>query len=348
MLDKVKISIDVMGGDNSPDKTLEGLNLFIKRNQNISDYIFYLFGDETIIDQKLNNYKYLKNNYKIFDTKIVVSNELSAMSSIKKGKNSSMWKAIQSQIDLSADVTLSAGNTGVLLVMSKMILKTLENVDKPALAGLWPNENNMNIVLDLGANVECSEKNLIDFSEMGSALFKSLFPNEKAKLSLLNIGSEEIKGTGILKSAYAKLKQLDQLGDFEFRGYIEGNNITKGDTNIIVTDGFTGNIALKTAEGTAEFLTKNLKKALSENIFSKLSSIFSYFSLKRFKDRLDPRKYNGAIFLGLTGPVVKSHGGTDGLGFSYSVELCYKIAKGKLMDKIKSNLSHTQNLNEEI
>ena len=348
MLDKVKISIDVMGGDNSPYKTLEGLNLFAKRNQNINDYIFYLFGDETIINQKLSNFKYLENNYKIFDTKIVVSNELSAMSSIKKGKNSSMWKAIQSQIDLSADVTLSAGNTGVLLVMSKMILKTLENVDKPALAGLWPNENNMNIVLDLGANVECSEKNLIDFSEMGSALFKSLYPNEKAKLSLLNIGSEEIKGTGILKSTYAKLKQLDQFGDFEFRGYIEGNHITKGDTNVIVTDGFTGNVALKTAEGTADFLTKNLKKALSENFLSKLSAIFSYFSLKRFKDRLDPRKYNGAIFLGLTGPVVKSHGGTDGLGFSYSVELCYKIAKGNLMDKIKSNLSHTQNLNEEI
>ena len=348
MLDKVKISIDVMGGDNSPDKTLEGINLFIKRNQNINDYVFYLFGDETIINQKLSNFKYLKNNYKIFDTKIVVTDDLSAISSIKKGKDSSMWKAIQSQIDLTSDVTLSAGNTGVLLVMSKMILKTLDNVYKPALAGLWPNEKNMNIVLDLGANVECSEKNLIDFSEMGSALFKSLFPNEKAKLSLLNIGSEEIKGTGILKSTYAKLKQLDQFGDFEFCGYIEGNNITKGDTNVIVTDGFTGNIALKTAEGTANFLTSNLKKALSENLFSKLSAIFSYFSLKKFKDRLDPRKYNGAIFLGLTGPVVKSHGGTDGLGFSYSVELSYKIAKGKLMDKIKSNLSHTKDLNEKI
>ena len=348
MLEKVKISIDVMGGDNSPDKTLEGINLFIKRNQNINDYVFYLFGDETIINQKLSNFKYLKNNYKIFDTKIVVTDDLSAISSIKKGKDSSMWKAIQSQIDLTSDVTLSAGNTGVLLVMSKMTLKTLDNVDKPALAGLWPNEKNMNIVLDLGANVECSEKNLIDFSEMGSALFKSLFPNEKAKLSLLNIGSEEIKGTGILKSTYAKLKQLDQFGDFEFCGYIEGNNITKGDTNVIVTDGFTGNIALKTAEGTANFLTSNLKKALSENLFSKLSAIFSYFSLKKFKDRLDPRKYNGAIFLGLTGPVVKSHGGTDGLGFSYSVELSYKIAKGKLMDKIKSNLSHTKDLNEKI
>ncbi len=337
-----------MGGENSPEKTLEGINLFIKRNQQAKDFIFYLFGDETIINQKLNNFKYIKNNYKIFDTKIVVTDDLSAISSIKKGKNSSMWKAIQSQIDLNAHVTLSAGNTGVLLVMSKMILKMLENVDKPALAGLWPNDKNMNIVLDLGANVECSEKNLIDFSEMGSALFKSLFPSEKAKLSLLNIGSEEIKGTGILKSTYVKLKQLDQFGDFEFLGYIEGNNITKGDTNVIVTDGFTGNIALKTAEGTADFLTKNLKKALSENFFSKLSAVFSYFSLKRFKDRLDPRKYNGAILLGLTGPVVKSHGGTDGLGFSYSVELCYKIAKGKLIDKIKLNLSHTKNLNEEI
>ena len=346
MLEKVKISIDVMGGDNSPDKTLEGINLFIKRNQNINDYVFYLFGDETIINQKLSNFKYLKNNYKIFDTKIVVTDDLSAISSIKKGKDSSMWKAIQSQIDLTSDVTLSAGNTGVLLVMSKMILKTLDNVDKPALAGLWPNEKNMNIVLDLGANVECSEKNLIDFSEMGSALFKSLFPNEKAKLSLLNIGSEEIKGTGILKSTYAKLKQLDQFGDFEFCGYIEGNNITKGDTNVIVTDGFTGNIALKTAEGTANFLTSNLKKALSENLFSKLSLIFSYFSLKKFRDKLDPRKYNGAIFLGLNGPVVKSHGGTDYIGFYHSIDLCYKIVKGNLMLQIKKNLNHLNNESE--
>ena len=345
---KVKISIDLMGGDNSPDKTIEGINLFLKRYKNKNDYFFYLFGDTDKVENKIKKIKNLKLNYKLIDTKIIVSNELSALSAIKKGKGSSMWESIRSQINLDSNVTLSAGNTGVLLVMSKMILKMLEGIDKPALAGLWPSDEGMNLVLDLGANVECSEKNLIDFSEMGSALFKSLYPNEKAKLSLLNIGSEEIKGTGVLKSTYAKLKQLDQFGDFEFRGYIEGNHITKGDTNVIVTDGFTGNVALKTAEGTADFLTKNLKKALSENFLSKLSAIFSYFSLKRFKDRLDPRKYNGAIFLGLTGPVVKSHGGTDGLGFSYSVELCYKIAKGKLIDKIKSNLSHTRNLNEEI
>ena len=346
MSEKVKIAIDLMGGDNSPDKNLEGINLFIKRNNKIKDYFFYLFGDENKINNKIKNYKNLKNNYKIIHTNIVVSNELSAMSSIKKGKDSSMWKAIQAQTDFLADVTLSAGNTGVLLVMSKMILKTLENVDKPALAGLWPNEKNMNVVLDLGANVECSEKNLIDFSEMGSALYKSLFPEEKAKVALLNIGSEEIKGTGLLKSTFIKLKELDKHGDFEFNGYIEGNQITKGESNVIVTDGFTGNVALKTAEGTANFLTKNLKNALYENLFSKLSLIFSYFSLKKFKDKLDPRKYNGAILLGLTGPVVKSHGGTDGLGFSYSIDVSYKIAKSKLMSKIKSNLENNKILNE--
>ncbi len=346
MTKQVKIAIDIMGGENSPNKNLEGINFFIKRNKNINDCEFYLFGDESIIKDKIKKYKYIKNNFKIFDTKIVVSDELSALSAIKKGKNSSMWNSIQAQIDLGADVSLSAGNTGVLLVMSKMILKTLENVDKPALAGLWPNEKNMNVVLDLGANIECNDKNLIDFSEMGSALYKSLFPDERPKVSLLNIGLEEVKGTELLKSTYLKLKELDKYGDFEFKGYIEGNQITKGDSNVIVTDGFTGNVALKTAEGTANFLTQTLKKTLSENLFSKFSILFSYFSLKRFKDKLDPRKYNGAIFLGLTGPVVKSHGGIDALGFSYSIELCYKIAKGKLIEKIKNNLSHTKSLNE--
>ena len=346
MKESIKIAIDLMGGERSPDKNLEGANLFLERNKKATDCFFYFFGDESQVKKKISKYKHLKNNYKLFDSKIVVSDDLSALSTIKKGKNSSMWNSIQSQIDLGADVTLSAGNTGVLLVMSKMILKTMEDVDKPALAGLWPNKKNMNVVLDLGANVECSEKNLIDFSEMGSALFKSLFPDEKAKVSLLNIGVEETKGTELLRGSYSKLKKLDKFGDFEFKGYIEGNKITNGDSNVIVTDGFTGNVALKTAEGTANFLTNTLKESLSENLFSKISIIFSYFSLKKFKNKLDPRKYNGAIFLGLKGPVVKSHGATDGLGFSYSVELCYKIAKGKLIEKIKNNLSHIKNLNE--
>ena len=343
---KSNISIDLMGGDHSPDKTLKGIDLFVKRYNKENDYFFYLFGDSEIVIPKINKLKYLKSNYKIIDTKITVSNDLSPMSALKKGKGSSMWESIYSQTSLNADVTLSAGNTGVFLVMSKMILKMLEGIDRPALAGLWPNDNGMNLVLDLGANVECSDKNLIDFSEMGAALYKSLFPDVDVKVSLLNIGSEELKGTEILKKAHSKLKILENMGDFKFVGYIEGNQIMSNISNVIITDGFTGNVALKTAEGVANFLTKNLKKYLSENIFSKLSLIFSYFSLKKFKNKLDPRKYNGAIFLGLKGPVVKSHGATDALGFSYSVELCYKIAKGNLKDKIKQNLENVKNLDE--
>ncbi len=183
-------------------------------------------------------------------------------------------------------------------------------------------------------------KHLIDFSEMGAALYKSIFPDHKPKVSLLNIGSEEIKGTEVLKKTYSKLKKLSGDENFIFKGYIEGDKIMSGESNVIVTDGFTGNIALKTAEGTAKFLTDSLKKSLSANIFSKLSIIFSYFSLKKFKSELDPRKYNGAIFLGLNGPVVKSHGGTDAIGFYYSIDLCYRIMKGSLMHQIKNNLSH--------
>ena len=251
-----------------------------------------------------------------------------------------MWNSINSQITDESDISLSAGNTGVLLVISRMLLKTIEQVSKPALAGLWPSKKGTSVVLDLGANIECDENNLIDFSEMGSALYKSLFPEEVASVALLNIGTEEIKGTETIKKAYSKLKTISSYGDFKFNGFIEGNKILEGNSNVIVTDGFTGNIALKTAEGTAKFITDELKKSLTENMLSKVSIIFSYFSLKKFKKKLDPRKYNGAIFLGLKGPVVKSHGSTDSTGFYHSIDLCNRIVKGNLMNKIKKNLSN--------
>jgi len=170
-----------------------------------------------------------------------------------------------------------------------------------------------------------------------------LFPEDVPKVALLNIGSEEIKGTEVLKKAYTKLKDISKHGDFEFNGFIEGNKITDAHSNVIVTDGFTGNIALKTAEGTAKFITDSLKKSLTSTIFAKISVIFSFFALKKFKEKLDPRKFNGAIFLGLKGPVVKSHGATDSIGFYHSIDLCYRIIKGDLMNKIKNNLSHAEN-----
>ena len=340
MTKKITIAIDAMGGENAPKKNIEGLNIFLKKNKSKKDFIVHLYGDKKIIDEEILKLNINNDLIKVVHTDGVVSDEETPLTAIKNSKNTSMWNSIKAQIDGDADISLSAGNTGVLFVISKMILKMMKDVSKPALAGLWPSKKGMSVVLDLGANIECNEKNLIDFSEMGSALYKSIFPSEKPNVALLNIGSEEIKGTEILKKTYSELKNLSSDENFIFNGYIEGNKIMNGESNVIVTDGFTGNIALKTAEGTAKFLTDSLKKSLSENIFSKLSLVFSYFSLKKFKSKLDPRKYNGAIFLGLNGPVVKSHGGTDAIGFYYSIDLCYRIIKGNLMHQIKNNLSH--------
>jgi glycerol-3-phosphate acyltransferase PlsX len=339
MNSKIIIAIDAMGGENAPYKNIEGIALFLKKNKK-NDVFFNIFGKEEILKSELIKNKIPIDVYKIFPTSTVVSDGETPLTAIKNSKESSMWHSINSQVISNSNITLSAGNTGVLFVISRMLLKTIETVSKPALAGLWPNKKNMNVVLDLGANVECDEKNLIDFSEMGAALFKALFPNDTPKVALLNIGSEEIKGTEKLKKAYVKLKEISLYGDFEFNGFIEGNKITNGESNIIVTDGFTGNIALKTAEGTAKFITDSLKESLTSTLLSKFSIIFSYFALKKFKEKLDPRKFNGAIFLGLKGPVVKSHGSTDSVGFYHSVNLCYRIIKGDLMNKIKKNLSH--------
>tara|TARA_B100000579_G_C22740636_1_gene808929 strand:+ start:35 stop:1075 length:1041 start_codon:yes stop_codon:yes gene_type:complete len=337
---KICIAIDAMGGENAPYKNIEAIGLFYKKNKNKNDYFFNIFGDEQKLNIELKKYNIPTNYFKIYHTSSVVSDNETPLTAVKSSKNSSMWNSVYSQVKSESDISLSAGNTGVLLVISRMILKTINGVSKPALAGLWPNLKGMNIVLDLGANIECDEKNLVEFSEMGSALHKALFPKEKTKVALLNVGSEEIKGTEIIKKAHNKLKEISINEDFDFNGYIEGNRITDGESNVIVTDGFTGNIALKTAEGTAKFITDNLKLSLKENIFSKFSILFSYFSLKKFKEKLDPRKFNGAIFLGLNGPVVKSHGSTDSIGFYHSIDLCYNIVKGNLMSQIKDNLSH--------
>ena len=346
MKKKITIAIDAMGGDNSPSKSVKGVGLFLSKNKFKNDFMINLFGDEKQIRKVLNENKITSNNLVITHTDSVVSDDETPLTAIKNSKNTSMWNCIKSQIDGESDISLSAGNTGVLLVISKMILKMIDGVSKPALAGLWPNQKGMNVVLDLGANIECDDNNLIDFAELGSALFKSLFLNEKPFVSLLNIGSEEIKGTEALKKAYKRLNELSNEDNFIFKGYIEGNKMMDGDSNVIITDGFTGNVALKTAEGTAKFITDNLKQSLTKNFITKLSLIFSYFSLKKFKERLDPRKYNGAIFLGLNGPVVKSHGGIDDVGFYHSIDLCYKIIKGNLMQQIKKNLNHLKSENK--
>jgi len=344
MSKKISIAIDAMGGDNSPEKTIEGIKIFLDKNNNNNDFVLNIFGKEEILNEKINKLQLKSNKINIINSNTKVSDEETPLTAIKNSKNTSMWNCIQHQLDGKSDISLSAGNTGVLLVISRMILKMMDEVSKPALAGLWPNKNGMNVVLDLGANIECNDQNLVDFAELGSALFKSLYPNNKPKVSLLNIGSEEIKGTEMLKTASKRLRELSNEENFIYKGYIEGNNIMKGESNVIITDGFTGNIALKTAEGTAKFMVSGLKDALTENFITKISLLFSYFSLKKFKEKIDPRKYNGAIFLGLNGPVVKSHGGIDSIGFYHSIDLCYKIIKGNLMNEIRKNLKHSKSV----
>ena len=334
MTKKIKIAVDAMGGENSPKKVIDAILENTKKNK---DIFFNIFGDENIIKNYIS--KKLDNNiYKIHHTKNKILDTDTPLSAAKKGKDTSMWLTIESVKNKESDIAISAGNTGALFVIAKLNLKMIEKIDKPALSALWPNKKGFNVVLDLGANIECSEKNLLDFSIMGASLYKSLYPNDEAKVALLNIGSEELKGNEIIKNAYQLLNEKKNK-DFKFMGYIEGNNIMEGDVNVIVTDGFTGNIALKTAEGTANFIMNEFKKTMTSNILGKISALINISNLKKTKQKFDPRYYNGAILIGLTSPVVKSHGSTDYIGFSNSINVCKKIIEGDLIQKIKNNIN---------
>ena len=334
MTKKIKIAVDAMGGENSPKKVIDAILENTKKNK---DIFFNIFGDENIIKNYIS--KKLDNNiYKIHHTQNKILDTDTPLSAAKKGKDTSMWLTVESVKNKESDIAISAGNTGALFVIAKLNLKMIEKIDKPALSALWPNKKGFNVVLDLGANIECSEKNLLDFSIMGASLYKSLYPNDEAKVALLNIGSEELKGNEIIKNAYQLLNEKKNK-DFTFMGYIEGNNIMEGDVNVIVTDGFTGNIALKTAEGTANFIMNEFKKTMTSNILGKISALINISNLKKTKQKFDPRYYNGAILIGLTSPVVKSHWSTDYIGFSNSIDVCKKIIVGDLIQKIKNNIN---------
>ena len=333
MSELIKIAVDAMGGDGSPKKIVDGI---IHNHQSKKGSFFKIFGDKEEISKFING-KIDDNYYEIIHTTNSVKSTDSPLEGAKRGKDTSMWLAIESVKNKQADIVISAGNTGALLVVSKLNLKMIDNIDKPALSALWPNKKGMSVVLDLGANIECSSKNLLDFSIMGASLYTSLYPNEKPNIGLLNIGSEELKGNETIKETYQILNEKNSK-NFNFSGYIEGNHLMDGDINVIVSDGFTGNVALKTAEGTANFIISELKIAMTSSIIGKISSLLNISNLKKFKKRLDPRLYNGAIFIGLDSPVVKSHGGTDFIGFSNSLDVCNRIVKGNLIEKIKQNI----------
>ena len=330
---QITIAVDAMGGANSPDKVIDGI---IHHNKRSKDVFYKIFGDKNKISKISNEIK--SDTFEIIHTDEKIEDTDTPLGAAKKGKKTSMWLAIESVKEKNSDIVISAGNTGALFVIAKLNLKMIQNIDKPALSALWPNKKGMSVVLDLGANIECNDKNLVDFSIMGASLFKSLFPDQVPKVALLNIGSEEIKGNEIIKSTYQRLNsQKNDL--YDFMGYVEGDQLMNGDVNVIVADGFTGNVALKTAEGTANFITNELKSALTGSLIGKISSLVNKKNLLKFKERLDPRLYNGAIFIGLDSPVIKSHGSTDYLGFSNSLTVCEKIIKGNLIEKINNNIN---------
>ena len=273
MSDMIKIAVDAMGGDNSPKKIIDGI---IHNHQSNKEVCYKIFGDQNKISEIIKD-KINKDFFEIFHTEDIVKSADSPLEGAKRGKNTSMWLAIESVKKKEADIVVSAGNTGALLVISKLNLKMIENIDKPALSALWPNKKGMSVVLDLGANIECSSKNLLDFSIMGASLYTSLYPNDKPNVALLNIGSEELKGNEIIKETYQILNDKKSI-NYDFAGYIEGNHLMDGQVNVIVSDGFTGNVALKTAEGTANFITSELKTAMTGSLIGKIIEISASFN----------------------------------------------------------------------
>ena len=256
---------------------------------------------------------------------------------VRKGKNSSMGMAIQLVKSGKADAIVSAGNTGALMAMSKLILRPMDGITRPAIAAYFPTIVGESCMLDLGANIECDPKNLIDFALMGSAFSRIILKSSNPSVGLLNVGEESQKGNSIIQDAAALLNNLENK--VNYYGFVEGNDIAEGNVDVIITDGFSGNIALKTAEGTAKLVTFLLERSFKSSIFSKIGYLLSKNGLKKMKDRVDPRKYNGAVLLGLNGIVVKSHGNTDPIGFSNAVKVGYEMVSGNFIEDLKRNIT---------
>ncbi|MGY9025159.1 MAG: phosphate acyltransferase PlsX [Candidatus Pelagibacterales bacterium] len=331
----VSIAVDTLGSETSLYNIIKGLNISFLRNEN---YHFNLFGKKTDITNELKKYKALADNVKIFDC--IESVEMTDKPSevMKSKKDSSMFRSIDSVKIGKSDAVLSCGNTGVLMALALFNLKTLTSIKRPAIASIWPNIKSESIVLDLGANIKSDYQYLIDNAILGASLASILLKIKDPSVGLLNVGKEDTKGNEILQKASSDLIELDKKGHLNYFGFVEGSDISLGITNVVVTDGFTGNIALKTAEGTARMIQNFLKSALSSSFFSKIGSFFASLALKSLKDKLDPRIHNCGIFVGLNAPVIKCHGASDYVGIAYAADLMYLLISSNVNEKIRENL----------
>ncbi|MCX7325690.1 MAG: phosphate acyltransferase PlsX [Hyphomicrobiales bacterium] len=328
----VTISLDAMGGDHGPKVVVPGAAIALERRP---DSRFVMFGDEALVVPLLDQHPKLKAVTTFHHTDVAVKMDDKPSQALRAGRyKSSMWKAIDATKTGEASVTVSAGNTGALMAMSKFCLKSMAHIERPAIAAIWPTVRGESVVLDVGATIGADAAHLYDLAIMGAAMAQIVFDLKRPTVGLLNVGVEEIKGLDAIKEAGRMLREADLL-HLDYRGFVEGDDLGKGTVDVVVTEGFTGNIALKTAEGTAKQIAEYLRAAMGRSIMSRIGYLFAKGAFAALKEKMDPRKVNGGVFLGLDGVVIKSHGGTDAIGFASAVELGYEMARYDLMAKVR-------------
>jgi len=327
------IALDAMGGDHGPEVVVAGAALSLERHPNLS---FLIFGDRLSIEAEIENAPALAARSQVKHTDTVVAMSDKPSQALRRGKGTSMWLTVEAVQNGEADVAVSAGNTGALMAMSKLILRPMVGIERPAIAALWPTVKAECIVLDVGANIGATARQLCDYALMGAAMARALFHVERPTVALLNVGVEEIKGVEEVRQAHAWLKNTDL--PLEYCGFIEGDQIGQGVVDVVVVEGFAGNIALKTAEGTARQISEYLRAAMGRTWISRLGALLAAGGFRVLRDKMDPRRSNGGTFLGLNGIAVKSHGGTDALGFASAIDLAYEMAQSRLTTRLAADL----------
>ena len=342
MSKKYTLSVDALGSETKTTDICHGLSLSLERNIN---YKFLIFGNEKDIKNSISKFKPLNNAVEIINCEQEVSMSDIPSEILKTKKNSSMFEAINSVSKKESDAVLSFGNTGALMTFSLLLIKTLKEIRRPAIASIWPNLNGDSIVLDLGANTKLDSRFLQDNALLGSSLASILFQINNPSVGLLNVGTEDNKGVDELKITAEKLKNLTRRSIINYLGFIEGNDISVGKTNVVITDGFTGNIALKTAEGTAKMIQANLKKAYNSSLISKIGYALSSVALNSARERIDPRVHNCGILMGLNSLVVKCHGESEYRGVSYASDIIYSLLSNNVNEKIQE---YVRKMNESL
>lgn len=328
------VALDAMGGDEGPAMVVAGADVARLNHPGVR---FLLFGDGAKLEPLLAERPGLAAVSTVEHTDRIVTNDTKPSIALRSGRQSSMRLAIDAVAGGRADCVVSAGNTGALMAMAKFALKTLPGIDRPAIASFFPTERGETVMLDLGANIECDADNLVQFALMGAVFCKAVLGYPSPTIGLLNVGAEELKGHDELREAAARLRSMDLPG--RFHGFVEGDDITRGTVDVVVTDGFTGNVALKTAEGTAKLVSHWLRQTFKSSVFASLGYLLAANAFRKLKARTDPRRYNGAMFVGLRGICVKSHGGTDAKGFGHAIDVAVDLAIEGFSETVRMELA---------